>query len=331
MDSWLVTGGAGYIGAHVAWALRDAGHDVVVLDDLSAGDPGRLPPGVELCVGSVLDTDPVADLMRSHEIRGIVHLAGVKAVEDSVRQPLAYYELNVAGMLSLLTAMVRSGVPRLVFSSSAAVYGAPATPLVTEESPTSPVSPYGRTKLICEWMLRDAARAHGLSWAALRYFNVAGAARPQLADRGTGNLIPRIFDAIENGRKPEVYGSDYPTADGTCVRDYVHVADVADAHAAVVGQGAEGVFNVGCGRGASVLEVLTAARRATGINFSWALRPPRAGDAPHVVADTRRISTRLLWQPRNDLDAIVRDAWRARYPAGIDGNTGPAQRLGAPG
>jgi UDP-glucose 4-epimerase len=311
----MVTGGAGYIGAHVVKALQGEGHDVVVIDDLSTGEEARLRDGTPLLVGSVLDTDFVARGLSGHGIEGVVHLAAKKAVEESVAKPLWYYHENVTGMQSLLTAMAQTGVRKILLSSSAAVYGTPEEGLVTEQARTSPESPYGWTKLMSEQILRDAGGAEGFSWAALRYFNVGGADSPELGDRGAKNLIPRVFRAVTTGAKPQIFGNDYPTRDGTCIRDYIHVSDVADAHAFVITKMANAelaaVYNLGTGLGTSVLEVMQTTRRVTGIDFAWDELPRRAGDPPSVIADASKIRDDLGWQSKHDLDSIVESAWAA--------------------
>lgn len=311
----LVTGGAGYIGTHVVRALRSGGREVVVVDDLSAGHPELLPAGVPVEVGSVLDTDFLMDVIDRYDVDQVVHLAGRKAVDESITRPSYYYRQNVYGMQSVLAAMVRMDVRKIVFSSSAAVYGTVGDATVTEEAATLPQSPYGRSKLMCEWLLRDIAAADGLSWAALRYFNVAGAGGKELADRGVHNLVPRVFQAIDRGEAPAVFGDTYDTPDGTCIRDYIHVTDLADAHATVVdAMDAEAmgtVYNVGCGCGASVLDVMRAARQASGVPFDWQIDEPRAGDPARVVADAARIRAELGWKAQHDLDDIVGSAWEA--------------------
>ncbi|PZA20029.1 NAD-dependent epimerase/dehydratase family protein, partial [Modestobacter versicolor] len=232
--TWLVTGGAGYIGAHVVHAMVAAGERVVVLDDLSTGDAGRLDglPAVPLVVGSVRDRGLVRRVLREHGVRGVVHVAGKKQVAESVADPLTYYAENVAGLVALLEGCRAKGVTRFVFSSSAAVYGTPDVDPVPEDAPCRPLSPYGRTKLAGEWLLRDCAAAWGLAATSLRYFNVAGAAHPRLGDTGAANLVPLVFAALDAGHPPVVLGDDHATPDGTGVRDYVHVADVAAAHLA---------------------------------------------------------------------------------------------------
>ncbi len=231
--TWLITGGAGYIGAHTVREFRASGLPVVVLDDLSAGDPGRLPPDVPLVVAPVQDRAAVLRTLREFAVRGVVHLAARKSVPESIRRPGWYHAQNVGGLATVLDAMAGAGVRRIVYSSSAAVYGSP-TGRVTEGSPTRPVNPYGHSKLLGEHLLRATAAGTRLSWVALRYFNVAGCADPRLADRIGGNLIPLALAAIRTGVPLTVTGLDHPTVDGTGVRDYVHVLDVAGAHLAAV-------------------------------------------------------------------------------------------------
>ena len=315
--TWLVTGGAGYIGAHVVTAMRDAGEDVVVLDDLSSGDPERIP-GVPLVVGSVLDGDLVGRTLREHRVRGIVHVAAKKQVEESVRRPLHYYRENVEGLRVLLEAASASGVESLVFSSSAAVYGAPDVDLVTEDVECRPVNPYGTTKLVGEWMVADTARATGLRYANLRYFNVAGTAAPELTDRGVSNLVPMVFQQLDRQRPPRVFGDDYDTPDGTCIRDFVHVADIASAHVAAaraLASGAVGALtaNIGRGEGVSVREMVDVIRRVRGTaDQEWAeplVEPRRAGDPARVVASADRVAAELGWKARYGVEEMVASAW----------------------
>ncbi|MDX6239405.1 MAG: UDP-glucose 4-epimerase [Kribbellaceae bacterium] len=330
-ETWLLTGGAGYIGAHVAESLVRAGRKVVVVDDLSSGRPERLPAGAELVTSSVLDTNQLVEVMMRHRIGGVVHLAAKKAVGESVSQPLHYYHQNVRGTASVLEAMSAAGVRRLVFSSSAAVYGVPPAGPVTETTPTSPINPYGATKLVCEWLVRDAAPALDLSWISLRYFNVAGAGRPDLGDPGVANLLQLTLQALSRGARPQVYGDHHATPDGTCIRDYIHVADLADAHLAAIQQlersldrgpdaepGRLGeIYNVGCGRGASVLEVLRTVQRVTGIRRPYEVAAARPVDPPDVVADPSRIESELGWSAKHDLESMVRTAWEAWQHVGV--------------
>ncbi|UUV31592.1 UDP-glucose 4-epimerase GalE [Amycolatopsis roodepoortensis] len=313
--SWLVVGGAGYIGSHVIRRLRADRRGVVALDDLSTGDAARVPGDVPLVIGSVADRTVVSAVLREHRVDGVIHLAARKSATESVAYPRRYYRDNVEGMRILLDEMIDTGVKRFLLSSSAAVYGVPNNPLVTETTPTAPISPYGETKLICEWLLRSAGTANGLSWVALRYFNVVGAVHPLLADTSNDNLFPLVFQEVTAGRPAMVTGIDYQTKDGTGVRDYVHIADVADAHAAAVErlerQQSADIYNVGTGVGYSVLEVLDAIRAVSGLPVEVTALPRRPGDAPEIVANVDKIAHDLAWKARHDLNAMVRSAWQA--------------------
>src|SRR4051794_12447805 len=315
--TWLVTGGAGYIGAHVVAAMRESGMPVVVLDDLSTGDRSRIA-GIPLVEGSVLDRALLDRTLREHAVTGIVHVAAKKQVEESVRDPLLYYRENVEGLRRLLEAATAAGVGSFVFSSSAAVYGAPDVDLVREDTDCRPVNPYGQTKLVGEHMVADVARATGLRYAALRYFNVAGAGRPEHADRGEANLVPMVFRRLSAGEAPVIFGDDFPTPDGTCIRDFVHVSDIASAHVAAARALAEGrlealTANVGRGEGVSVREMIAAIREATGTaHADWAepvVAARRAGDPPRVVAAADTIHGALGWTAQHDLADMVTSAW----------------------
>jgi UDP-glucose 4-epimerase len=311
--SWLVTGGAGYIGAHVVRALQRAGHDVAALDDLSTGRAERLPAGVRLVPGSVLDRAAVRHALRG--VDAVVHLAAKKSVPESVAQPLLYWRENVGGLTTLLEECELAGVERFVFSSSAAVYGMPDVDLVREDTPCAPVNPYGETKLAGEWAVRACAEATGMRAALLRYFNVAGAQCPELADEGVFNLVPMLFERLQAGRPPRVFGSDYPTPDGTCVRDFVHVQDLAEAHvvaADALSAGAKGTvatYNIGRGRGASVREVVDVVAAVTGLPAEPQLEPRRPGDPARVVASVDRAGAELGFTAARDLRAMVESAW----------------------
>ena len=313
--TWLLTGGAGYIGAHIARVLREAGMGVVVLDDMSAGVRARVPADVPLIEASVLDTETVRAALRQHEVSGVVHLAARKAVGESVERPLFYYRENIGGMESLLRAMAEEGVSRMVFSSSAAVYGTPQVERVTETTTPTPISPYGETKLVSEWMLRDAAQAFDLSWIALRYFNPVGCAAPDLGDTSVANLVPLAFQALQEGRNPQIYGDDYPTRDGTCIRDYIHVVDLAVAHVAAAralesGKRAD-VYNIGRGEGVTVREVLDVVCDVTGIEFTPDVVGRRAGDPAAYFADPSAAESALSWKAERDLRDMVTTAWEA--------------------
>jgi UDP-glucose 4-epimerase len=319
--TWLVTGGAGYIGAHTVHQLVAAGEPVVVLDDLSDGVAARVPDGVPLVVAPVHDRATVRATLLRYGVRGVVHLAARKSVADSMCRPGWYQVQNVGGLGALLAAMGEAGVRRIVFSSSAAVYGI-AHGRVVETAPTRPVNPYGDTKLQGERLLRAEAARTGLSWVALRYFNVAGCADPVLADRGATNLIPLALRAVRTGVPLTVAGLDYPTRDGSGVRDYVDVRDVARAHVAALGYLAGGpargrIFNVGTGRGASVLEVVRQLGAVAGQPVPYLPGPRRPGDPAETVAVVRRIQRELGWVARHDLVDSLTSAWRAAHGAAL--------------
>ncbi|MFG2647346.1 UDP-glucose 4-epimerase GalE [Streptomyces sp. NPDC048436] len=313
--TWLITGGAGYIGAHVVRAMADAGERSVVYDDLSTGIAERVPEGVPLVTGSTLDADLLARTLAEHSVTGVVHLAGKKQVGESVEQPLRYYRENVEGLRVLLSAVTEAQVTSFVFSSSAAVYGMPDVNLVTEETPCLPMSPYGETKLAGEWLVRATGRAHGLATASLRYFNVAGAAGPELADTGVYNLVPMVFEKLTDGEAPRVFGADYPTPDGTCVRDYIHVSDLAEAHVATArklaaaARGTDLTLNIGRGEGVSVLEMATLINETTGYDRAPVVAPRRPGDPARVVASADRAADELGWVAKRDVREMVTSAW----------------------
>jgi UDP-glucose 4-epimerase len=311
--TWLLTGGAGYIGGHIVSALRTSGRDVVVVDDLSTGWARRLPPDVELVDASILDRQTVAATLERHQVEGVIHLAAKKSVSESVSDPGYYYDQNVVGLQHLLLAMNEADVSRLVFSSSAAVYGAVEGATVDETSATTPASPYGWTKLIGEDLIRYAGQVTDLLWLSLRYFNVAGAGSPELGDTTVSNLIPMTFRALDEGRRPQVFGDDYPTPDGSCIRDYIHVVDLAEAHvaAAVALEESEArtVYNVGTGVGTSVKEIFTVVQEVTGRVFEPEVAPRRPGDPPAVVADPARITAALGWRATHDVHDMIGSAW----------------------
>jgi UDP-glucose 4-epimerase len=315
--AWLVTGGAGYIGSHVVRAFLAEGIDVVVLDDLSSGHAEFVPAGVPFVTGTLLDTALLAKTFADHEISGVVHVAGFKYAGVSVSRPLHTYEQNVTATALLLAAMADAGVGRIVFSSSAAVYGTPFTDLVTEETAKSPESPYGESKLIGEWLLRDQAVAAGLAHTSLRYFNVVGSGAPELRDTSPHNLFPMVFEALIEGRTPRINGNDYKTADGTCVRDYIHVADLAISHVAAARRLDAGleiapVYNLGSGEGVSVGEIMSTVAAVTGIDFTPVIGPRRAGDPDRIVASGEMAARDLDWKMRHSLEDMVRSAWESR-------------------
>jgi UDP-glucose 4-epimerase len=319
--SWLVTGGAGYIGSHVVRAFEGVDLEAVVIDDLSSGHRDFVGADTPFVEGTILDTDLVARTCKEHAVEGVVHLAGFKYAGVSVQRPLHTYTQNVTGTVSLLEAMEQSGVDVMVFSSSAATFGTPDVDVVTEETPGRPESPYGESKLIGEWMIADQGVATGLRHTSLRYFNVVGSGSDDLYDTSPHNLFPLVFDALIEGRTPRVNGDDYDTPDGTCVRDYVHVADLADAHVVAARRLAAGdtlapVYNLGSGAGSSVRQIMDTVRDVTGIDFTPEVGPRRPGDPARIVASGELAARDLDWAMRHDLRDMVSSAWRARQGAG---------------
>lgn len=322
----LVTGGAGYIGSHTVLALLDAGEKAVVLDDFSTGFRWAVPDGVPLVVGDIGDGDLVTETIARHDIDEIIHFAAKIVVPESVADPLGYYFNNTAKARTLIATAVGCDVRRFIFSSTAAVYGDPTHHPVTEDEPTKPLSPYGRSKLMVEWMLEDTARAHDLSYVALRYFNVAGADPQGRAGQSTPNATHLIKVAVQTalGQRPKllVFGTDYPTPDGTCVRDYIQVTDLARAHLDALRHlrvgGPSLVANCGYAKGFSVLEVIEAVKRVSGVDFPVEYAARRPGDPAAIVAANDRARAMLGWTPQHDdLDAIVRQAldWEKRLAA----------------
>ncbi|MGP0094042.1 MAG: UDP-glucose 4-epimerase GalE [Xanthobacteraceae bacterium] len=322
----LVTGGAGYIGSHMVLALLDAGQEVLVLDDLSTGFRRAVPARVQLIEGDCGDEALVADVIRRFNVRAIIHFAGSIIVPESVANPLKYYLNNTVKSRGLIATAVAHGVSQFIFSSTAAVYGDPPESPIGEDAPLRPISPYGSSKLMTEVMLRDAGAAHGLRSVALRYFNVAGAdpqARSGQSTPQATHLI-KIASQAALGARPgmELYGIDYPTRDGTCIRDYIHVSDLAQAHllalAYLEGGGASLVLNCGYGHGYTVREVIAAVKKVAGVDFQVKVAPRRPGDPAELVARAERIKATLDWKPRlDDLETIVAHAlaWEAKANA----------------
>ncbi len=320
----LVTGGAGYVGSVSVAALLEAGHGVVVLDDLTTGHRGALADGAELRQGTYADRELVKRLLESERIEAILHCAARSLVQESVANPSKYYRENVAGGLELLEAAREAGVDRLVFSSTAAVYGTPDTTPITEDAPARPINPYGETKRTFEGALRWFGEAYGLRSISLRYFNVAGATGQLGEDhRPETHLIPNVLRGIADGGAAVIFGDDYPTPDGTCVRDYIHVADLASAHLlaleATADSSGAAAFNLGTGTGFSVLEVVAAAESVVGRTVARDVRPRRAGDPPVLVASPERARAALGWEPRrSSLEPMIGSAWewRRQRPGG---------------
>ncbi|MEZ5776043.1 MAG: UDP-glucose 4-epimerase GalE [Hyphomicrobiaceae bacterium] len=321
--SVLVTGGAGYIGSHMVLELLDRGEEVVVLDNLSTGFRWAVAKEADFVYGDIANQDLVRNIVKRHRVDAIIHFAGSIVVPDSIADPLGYYNNNTVKSRALIEAAISSGVRHFIFSSTAAVYGMPSVNPVPEEAPLAPISPYGASKMMTELMLRDAASAHDFRAIALRYFNVAGA-DPQ---GRSGQSTPRATHLIKVASQAalgershlDVYGTDYPTPDGTCIRDYIHVSDLARAHSAALGHlrggGASDVFNCGYGRGYSVLEVIGAVKKASGVDFTVRLAPRRPGDPAALIAGADKIRAMLGWAPEHEsLDEIVRQAlaWEDR-------------------
>lgn len=319
----LVTGGAGYIGSHMTWALTDLGREVVVLDNLSTGVPEFLPKSVELVEGNVGDKDLLDRLFSQHQFEAVVHFAGSVIVPESVENPLKYYENNTANSRTLIEAAVQHGTPHFLFSSTAAVYGNSEETFVSEETPVAPACPYATSKLMTEWMLRDVAAAHPLKYVALRYFNVAGAD----PEKRTGQSTPEATHLIKRATQTalgqwdalQIFGDDYDTKDGTGVRDYIHVSDLVQAHVDALtylsGDGESAIFNCGYGHGYSVLDVVRTVEQVTGRALPVKHVPRRPGDSAEITANNRRLVETLHWQPKHDdLEMIVRSAfeWEAK-------------------
>ncbi|WP_217180878.1 UDP-glucose 4-epimerase GalE [Streptomyces sp. AC495_CC817] len=323
--SWIVTGGAGYIGSHVVRALADAGLSPVIIDDLSSGVASFAPDGVPFVRGSILDRELVEKTLRDHDAEGVIHVAGFKYAGVSVQRPLHTYAQNVEGTRVILEAMAAAGVANIVFSSSAAVFGTPDVPLVVESTPKNPASPYGESKLIGEWLLRDQGIATAdsetpLRHTSLRYFNVVGSADPTVYDVSPHNLFPIVFEKLIAGETPHINGDDYDTPDGTNVRDYVHVGDIAAAHVEAAKRLASGApiepaYNLGSGDGLSVKQIMDAVARVTGIDFTPEIGPRRPGDPDRIVATGELAARDLDWRMRYSVDDMVRTGWEARRRA----------------
>ena len=314
MSKVLVTGGAGYIGAHVAAELLKSGYSIRIYDDFSNGLHRRVDGKFrDIVDGDMLDR--VKLLAALDGIDAVVHLAAKKAVEESVKDPLKYYENNVGGTLNLLGAMAAKGVKQLVYSSSAAVYSPNDKEAVVEDDPTAPLSPYGASKLLAEQLISSVGSAEQISNISLRYFNVVGSNIAEFGDNSKDNLVPKVFLALKNGKRPQIYGSDYPTPDGTCIRDYIHVQDLALAHLAALKKVESGyisqVYNVGSGKGYSVKEMMDQIAKSLGRDINPELSPARAGDSPKLIASIDKIKEQLGWSPKASLEEMIDSAWQA--------------------
>jgi UDP-glucose 4-epimerase len=314
MTKVLVTGGAGYIGAHVAAELLNEGYSVRIYDDFSNGLHKRVDGKFrDIVEGDILDREKLLQAMQG--VDAVIHLAAKKAVEESVKNPLKYYENNVGGTLNLLAAMSAKGAKTIVFSSSAAVYSPNDKDAVEETDPTVPLSPYGATKLLSEELISSVGNAEKISHISLRYFNVVGSAIPEFGDNSKDNLVPKVFLALKNGKRPEIYGSDYPTPDGTCIRDYIHVQDLAKAHVAALKKAESGftsaVYNVGSGKGYSVREMMNQISQTLGKDINPQESPARAGDSPKLIASIKKIENELGWRPTATLKEMIDSSWAA--------------------
>ena len=320
MSKILVTGGAGYIGSHTTLALNEAGYEVVVYDNLSTGKAKAVLPPARLVVGDLAETEKLNALMEREKFSAVLHFAGSIVVPESVENPLKYYLNNTGNTTELIRLAVENRIPRFIFSSTAAVYGMPDTPAVTEDSPTKPINPYGRTKLMSEWVIEDTAAAHpDFSFVILRYFNVAGADPEGRIGQCTPDAthLIKVASQAALGRRSalHIFGTDYPTPDGTCIRDYIHVTDLAGAHVLSLKHleagNPSGIFNCGYGHGYSVREIAVAVKKASGVDFPVIESPRRAGDPPALISDPDRIRRVMDWKPaHDDIHGIALSAYR---------------------
>jgi len=315
MTKVLVTGGAGYIGSHVARDLKNAGYEVRIYDDFSNGLEKRVKDFSDIYRGDILDRKALTQALQG--IDAVIHLAAKKAVGESVENPLKYYLNNVSGTLNLLEAMNINKVKKIVFSSTAAVYSPSDKAAIEETDPTQPLSPYGATKLLSEDLIGKVAASEKLSSVSLRYFNVVGAGSDELGDNSRDNLVPKVFQALETGASPEIYGDNYPTPDGTCIRDYIHVIDLSRSHLAALKMveageaGSDEIFNVGSGVGYSVREVINQIEATIARSTGAITVPPRAGDSPKLIANVAKIDKALGWRPELTLKDMIDSAWKA--------------------
>jgi UDP-glucose 4-epimerase len=313
----LVTGGAGYIGSHVAAELVKEGYSVRIFDDFSNGLHKRVDGKFrDIINGNILDREKLIHAMQG--IDSVIHLAAKKAVEESVKNPLKYYENNVGGTLNVLAAMSIKEVKKIVFSSSAAVYSPNDRDAVEETDLTVPLSPYGATKLLSEGLICSVGGAEKISHISLRYFNVIGSALPEFGDNSKDNLVPKVFLSLKSGKRPEIFGTDYPTPDGTCIRDYIHVQDLAKAHVSALKKTESSyvstVYNVGSGKGYSVREMMNQISQTIGKDVNALESPAREGDSPKLIASTKKIESELGWKPTSTLKEMIDSSWEAeRY------------------
>ncbi|WP_223779024.1 UDP-glucose 4-epimerase GalE [Streptomyces sp. 135] len=323
MKVWLIAGGAGYIGGHVVKSMHDAGEGVIVVDDLSTGSRDNVPEGVPFVQESILNGEALRKVFQEYEVEGVINMVARTQVGESFTRPLDYYQQNVEGFRVLLAAMRQAGVRNLIYSSSASVYGAPDVDLVTEDLPCHPMSPYGQSKLIGEWLGEAAHTAFDMSVVNLRYFNVAGAVTPAMADKRVLNLVPMVFEKLTHGRAPVIFGGDYDTPDGTCIRDFIHVADIASAHLAAArhlrahDDAVLRTYNVGRGEGVSVRALISMICEVSGLSIPPVVADRRPGDPVKVVADARPIQRDLGWKAQHSVFDMVASAWEgwcAQHP-----------------
>ena len=312
----LVTGGAGYIGAHVSELLQENGYSVRIFDDFSNGLERRVKNFKDIFKGNVTDREAVVKSMEGMD--AVIHLAAKKAVGESVSNPLKYYTNNVGGTMNVLAAMSLKKVNKLVFSSSAAVYSPSEKDAIEESDPTDPLSPYGATKLLSEQLISKVGQAEGFSTISLRYFNVVGSKKVEFGDNSRDNLVPKVFAAFKEGKSPEIYGADYPTKDGTCIRDYIHVQDLAEAHLVALKQldtKVDGVYNVGSGTGYSVKEIFDQLEESMAVKLNPVISARRPGDSPKLIASIKKIEKDLGWRPKATLKEMIDSAWAAEKGA----------------
>ena len=312
----LVTGGAGYIGAHVSELLQENGYSVRIFDDFSNGLERRVKNFKDIFKGNVTDREAVVKSMEGMD--AVIHLAAKKAVGESVSNPLKYYTNNVGGTMNVLAAMSLKKVNKLVFSSSAAVYSPSEKDAIEESDPTDPLSPYGATKLLSEQLISKVGQAEGFSTISLRYFNVVGSKKVEFGDNSRDNLVPKVFAAFKEGKSPEIYGADYPTKDGTCIRDYIHVQDLAEAHLVALKQldtKVDGVYNVGSGTGYSVKEIFDQLEESMAVKLNPVTSARRPGDSPKLIASIKKIEKDLGWRPKATLKEMIDSAWAAEKGA----------------
>ena len=315
MSTWLVTGGAGYIGAHVVNTFLENNSNVLVIDDLSTGLERKIPKNAKFEKFDIAETQKLVEVMKSNAVEGVIHLAAKKAVVESVENPSLYYRENIGGLISVLEAMSQANVKKIVYSSSCSVYGNSVEEKVNENSETNPQSPYGETKFVGELLLKADEKARGIRLVSLRYFNVDGCGNSDLGDTGVFNLIPMVFRALDNKQRPQVFGDDYETKDGSCIRDYIHVSDLAESHLVaakkISNENYSGIINIGRGEGFSVKEVMDKISKVLGFDINYQISNRRSGDPARAVADVTKAKKDLGWMAKYELEEMIQSAWDA--------------------